>query len=241
MRNIPYIILFVALAFSTLTYAAEAKRNGKNFMTDKRDVQDFSKIVFTGKGNLYIQQGDHEVVQIVANERLIPYIKTEVIDSTLSIGEKSLSWFLSLKKFEPYSVYITVKKIEEITLAGNGTISIEKKIKEEKLSLTVNGSGKVNGALDVEFLTALITGSAEFNLRGSATNQNIVIAGAGIYDSLKVLGKTAKVNIMGSSIVRLNVQELLDISISGNGKVTYMGSPKVIQKIVGSGKIEELK
>lgn len=239
MRNIQYLLLFFGLFF--FISSAEVKRNGKNFMTDKRDVQDFTKIVFTGKGNLYIQQGDHEVVQIVANERLIPYIKTEVIDNTLRVGEKSLSWFLSFKTFEPYSVYITVKNIEEISLAGNGTISIEKTLKEKKLSLTVNGSGKVKGALDVEALTAMITGSAEFNLRGKAAHQNIVIAGAGLYDSLKVLGKVAKVNIIGSGIVRLNVQEMLEISISGNGKVTYMGSPKVIQKIVGSGKIEELK
>ena len=37
------------------------------------------------------------------------------------------------------------------------------------------------------------------------------------------------------------MQDKLAVSISGKGTVTYMGKPKITQKILGTGKIEELK
>lgn len=236
-----YLLLAVLLCLAYYSFAANEKREGGGLISDKRDVQDFTKILFTGKGNLSVQQGDHEVVQIVADEQLIPYIQTEVRNGTLHIGEKSLGWFLSLKSFEPYNVYITVKNIEEITLAGKGVLTSEKPLKEKKLVINVSGSGKVNCALDVENLVSNIAGSGEYNLKGDATDQDITITGSGTYNALKVLGKSAKVNIRGFGDVKVNVQEKLDVTISGKGTVTYMGKPQITQKIQGSGKIEELK
>lgn len=239
MKNIYWMLSFL-LIFSAQVCAAEKKESG-TLKSDKRDVEDFKKIMFTGKGNLYVQKGDHELVQITAEGALIPYIQTEVKDGTLHIGEKSMGWLLSLKTFEPYNVYVTVKNIEEITLAGKGTLTSEKAIKEPSLSLNVSGAGKVDFAMDVEKLSAQIAGSGEYHLKGRADTQTLSIAGTGTYNAFKLVSKAATVDIRGFGDINLNVQDKLDISISGKGTVTYMGKPKVTQNILGTGKVEELK
>lgn len=240
MKNF-YLLLVLLLSIAGNSWAATEKKESGSLISDKRDVQDFTKILFTGKGNLFVQQGDHEVVQIVAEESLIPYIHTEVSDGTLRIGEKSMGWLLSLKSFEPYNVYVTVKNIEEITLAGKGLLTAEKTINAKTLTINVSGSGKVDCALDVDTLIANIAGSGDYHLKGKAANQEIHVAGTGTYNALKLLGKNASIDIRGYGDVNVNVQDKLDVSISGKGSVTYMGKPKVTQKILGTGKIEELK
>lgn len=231
-----FFLILLLLSFSNISF----KIIDRKLISDKRDLQDFSKIEFSAKGNLHVQQGEHELVQIIAHESLIPYIKTELTDRTLHIDEKSLGWFMSFKSFEPYNVYVTVKNIDTITFTGPGTLRSEKPIKEKELTLNVTGSSKVNLSLNVESLHSTLTGSPEFNLRGTASDQNITITGSGHYNSLKVLGKTATVN-MTDGEASLNIQEKLNVKISGKGTVTYMGSPKITQQILGTGKIEELK
>lgn len=216
-------------------------KKDSNLMSDKRDVQDFHKIVFTGIGNLYLQQGNHEVVQIVADERMIHYITTEVVEGTLRIGEKSKGWLMSLKSFEPYNVYVTAKKIDEITLAGKGTLTADKGIKTEALTLNMSGSGKVDCAVDVETLISNIAGVGTYQLKGTATLQEISISGNSTYQAFKLVGKKAVVDIRGVADVSVNVQDQLDVTIAGKGTVTYMGKPKVTQKILGSGKVEALE
>ena len=240
MKSI-YLLLSLALLFTTQSLSAAEKKQSESLKSDKRDVEDFTKIHFTGKGNLYVQQGEHENVQVIAEEELMPYIKSEVVEGTLHIGEKGMGWFLSLKTFEPYNVYVTVKNIEEITMAGKGVLTAEKAIKEPSLKLDVSGSGKVDFAMEVENLSANIAGSGEYNLKGKADKQMISIAGSGTYNALKLTSNQAAVDIMGFGNVSLNVQEKLNVNISGKGTVTYMGKPVITQKILGTGRIEELK
>jgi hypothetical protein len=235
-----YVLLAFLLCIGGYSLAGPEKRDSGSLISDKRDVHDFHKILFSGKGNVYIQQGEHDVVQIVADESLLPYINTEVTGDTLRISEKSMGWLMSLKSFKPYNIYITVKDIEEMTLAGKGKLISDRGIKGEKLILNVSGSGKVECSVDVETLIANLTGSGEYNLKGAAVDQEIHVAGRGTYNAFKVLGKNASIDIRGYGDVKVNVQDKLAIAISGKGTVTYMGKPKITQKIFGTGKVEEL-
>lgn len=240
MKNF-YIALAFVLGAAVFALAANEKKDAETQIADKRDVHDFSKVSFMGNGNLYVQQGDHELVQIIAQESLIPYIYTEVSKGTLTIGEKPLGWLLSLKSFEPYDVYITVKEIEEITLTGKGKLTSKDVIKGNRLALNVSGSGTVDFAVDVEKLISNIAGTANYHLKGNASEQEIRISGTGTYQGFKLLGDRADIDIRGFGNVQVNIQDSLDVSISGKGDVTYMGQPKITQKIRGIGKVEELK
>lgn len=234
-----FALLFIIAGYS---WAGSEKKGSGSLISDKRDVEDFTKIAFAGNGNLYVQQGDHEIVQVVADESLIPFIVSEVTEGTLQIGEKSMGWLQSFRlHHKNYSVYVTVKDIDEITIAGKGMLKSVKPIKVTSLMVNLSGSGKVDCAIDVDTFIANVAGSGVFHLKGSAAKQEIHIAGNGTYHALKVMGKSATVDIRGYGDVNINVQERLDVSISGKGTVTYMGKPKVTQRIHGSGKIEELK
>lgn len=239
MKQIYFFAVFLQ-CLSFLSWANDEKTS-TGALYDKRDVQDFHKIHFAGNGNLHLQQGDHEVVQVVADESLLPYITTEVIEGTLHVGEKTKGWLLSLKSFEPYHVYITVKNIDEISFAGKGRLTSDKEIKGEKLILNISGSAKVDSIMRMDTLDSNISGAADFHLKGTVTNQIIHVTGKVNYDALKLVGKNVQLDISGYGDFQVNVQDKLDIAITGKGNVTYMGKPKVTQKILGTGRIEELK
>jgi len=209
--------------------------------SEVRPAQNFTSVVLTGQANLLIIQGDNETLKIEADDNLLPYIKSGVSNGVLRIEENSNPLTQIIKPSKPITIFLTVKNIEEIILAGNGQITSESKLKGKTLTVNVSGAGKVDLDLGFEKFTADISGSAEYSVKGSADDQEVHISGAGLYDAPDLISKRVTVNISGYGKATVNAEDTLDIIISGNGSVFYTGSPKVTQKVQGNAKIEQIK
>lgn len=231
------IHFLLALLITTQGWGTAHERK----VTETRDVAEFTKIHLMGKANLIIQQGDEESVKIVANGSLIPYIRTKVKKGTLKIDEKVSGWESLFKVFETYDVYVTVKEIEEINLAGKGKVLSESTLRGNSLALSISGAGDMNLALNVKKLSASLAGSGQYYLNGKTEVQEITVTGKGDYNALEMASDRAAVDIRGFADIEINVKEKLDVSITGKGTVRYIGKPVVSQKIFGSGKIQELE
>ena len=90
--------------------------------TETRNVSGFTSVTLAGIGNVYLTQGPAELVRIEAEDNLIPYFDTSVLGSTLKIGIKDQYMGISLQPTRPVKFYVTLPKIEAVTLAGSGDI-----------------------------------------------------------------------------------------------------------------------
>jgi hypothetical protein len=215
----------------------ETVRGNGEVVETSEEVQDFSELVFTGSGDLIIEQGFEESLRIEAEENLIEHLDIEVRGDTLTIGIKE---GINLRPTEPMSFYLGVKDLENIILAGSGLIETEA-FQAERLSLTLSGSGNiVIGDLEAVSLNVTLSGSGNIDLSGELEDQDVTITGSGDYDAKRLESSIADVVITGSGAAEVRVEENLDILISGSGNVGYYGSPSIDQTITGSGDVDKL-
>lgn len=232
------LILIVVVIIAGVAYMT-GKGSG-NVIEADREVADFNRISLSGMGNLIITQGEEEGLRIEAEDNILDKIITEVKSDTLEIKYKTSWLFFSVWPTEDVNYYIDVKNLEHVMINGSGSVTCES-LTADTFGVEVNGSGKANLTLNVSELTSKISGSGDFTIMGTATDQSLDISGAGKYMAKELVSKKADINISGSGTAEVNTEEELDVKISGSGTVRYLGTPTINQEISGSGKIERLE
>lgn len=228
------------LAFVSITFGSFVIMGPGENTESVREISDFQKINLSGAGVLKITQGNEESITIIGDNRVVPKIRTEVIDGTLTIKPKP-QFFLLFFPMTKTIYDIKVKDLNSIKISGSGEIETLNELRSNDLDIDINGSGEGILDIDVASLRLNISGSGEFTLSGDAEKQVLDISGSGEYFGNNLSGKEGSVKISGSGDVQMNVSEKLDIKISGSGSVGYMGNPEVSQSISGSGDVEQLQ
>lgn len=234
------VLAMVSLSCSVPVFVIgeqETIRGSGNVVETSVEVQDFSRVVFAGSGDLYIVQGSNEKLEIEAEENLIPYLEIEVRGDTLTIGTERGK---NLRPREPISFYLELKELSGLTLSGSGLVEMDE-LQTEDLSLTLSGSGNiVVGDLDAITLNVSLSGSGNIDVSGELENQDVTLSGSGDYDAGDLFSGVTDILISGSGTVEVQAEETLDVLISGSGDVRYHGSPRLDQRITGSGKVTQV-
>jgi hypothetical protein len=209
-------------------------------ISESRPVSDFNAVTLTGRGDLFISQGETESLKIEAEDNLLPYIKSEVKNGTLVIGFDKENWKEVLRPTKPIKFTVTLKDITALTLTGLGSIQ-STNLTADQLVVKVSGSGDVRiDQLDANELTYDLSGSGDAVFSGQVDRQEITISGSGSYNGGDLNSQAAKVTISGSGDVTLWAEDSLEVSTSGSGSVSYYGSPQVTTSSSGSGKLQSL-
>lgn len=214
---------------------------------ETRSVDSFTEVEFSVPGTLHIRQGDAESIEVQAPERILDRLVTTVEEDALEIRSKSEDdlfdgWFgdddLDGGVIE---VYVTVSRVEAISVAGSGEIVGETPIESGSLALNVAGSGDLNLEVNTTHLDVRVAGSGTSTLRGTTDAINTDTAGSGDIRAAGLKAQTAEVRIAGSGNADLQVAERLDAQILGSGDVQYRGQPEVELSSLGSGKVRPIE
>ncbi len=211
-----------------------------NVVTEERAVSNFDQVALTGVGDLVITQGDQEALTIEAEDNLIPYIQTEVVNGKLSIGFKSENRPLSIRNTKPITFNLAVKQLKGLTISGSGNAAAAS-LAAADLSFAISGSGNVRvDHLTSQNLKASLSGSGNIDLGGKADTETLTLSGSGNFEAGELETQSASVIISGSGAARVWANQTLDLRISGSGNVEYYGQPEVTQTISGSGRVRSL-
>jgi hypothetical protein len=187
--------------------------------SETRNVSGFTSVTLAGIGNVYLTQGTTESVRIEAEDNLIPYFDTSVQGSTLKIGIKDRYMGISLLPTQPVKFYVTLPRIETVTLAGSGDI-LAGTIRTDTFGISLLGSGNIStDTLD-------------------ATNVDIHLNGSGKVTLGTVTAREVTANIAGSGDIQLDTlaADKITSKTAGSGNITIGG--KVTEQsaaILGSG------
>lgn len=125
-----------------------------------------------------------------------------------------------------------------ILLSGSGSLNINS-LETGKAALQVNGSGNIELAtLQAHSLAARLNGHGSLRVSGQTNNQKVNLMGSGRYEAEGLTSRAASVSATGSGSAVVQVSDSLDASVMGSGSISYIGSPTVSQRRVGSGKIQ---
>jgi hypothetical protein len=198
----------VAWAF-VASPAARAQKDGSDTEGTPYKASEFTVINLLGVGDVKIVQTGKEAVRVKGDEEQLKGVKVEVNNKTLNL--------LGPGGAKPVEFIVEVKTLEGIILTGTGKMNGEK-IDAKKLAIQVMGNGSIS-------------------LSGKADSVQVSNLGVGVYQGEKLSAKQVAVNHVGQGLVVVNAQQQLDASILGTGSVEYVGSPKVRQNILGTGRV----
>lgn len=230
-------ILVLAVLFTLGSFSVSAKTFSE-VKKETRNVENFNQVALSLPGNLYLTQGSKNEVIIEADEDVLAKIETEVNGTTLNIGFEK--WY-NYRGTGKINVYITVKEINKLILAGSGDIIAKSAINTERIGFVISGSGTIIvDDLKANQVKAVISGSGDIKIDGKNNSSELdaTVTGSGDFDSNSIEYKNADLTITGSGTIRAIVIDELDANITGSGRIYYKGKPLIDADITGSGKIK---
>ena len=184
-----------------------------NIISESRELNNFTSIILLGSIDVNIKTSESNNCVVVADDNLIPYIKTEVVNNKLNISLNE-----SYSSEEKLVVNINTPNYDEVSLSGSGNINILD-FKNNNLSLNISGSGNITGNGEVETLVVKINGSG-----------NLM--------SKEIKSKSATITINGSGDAEVFASDSISAKINGSGNIEYFGNPENVDSIInGSGDI----
>ena len=185
-----------------------------NIISESRELNNFTSIILLGSIDVNIKTSESNNCVVVADDNLIPFIKTEVVNNKLNISLNE-----SYSSEEKLVVNINTPNYDEVSLSGSGNINILD-FKNNNLSLNISGSGNITGNGEVETLVVKINGSG-----------NLM--------SKEIKSKSATITINGSGDAEVFASDSISAKINGSGNIEYFGNPENVDSIInGSGDIK---
>ncbi|ELR69107.1 hypothetical protein C900_05496 [Fulvivirga imtechensis AK7] len=208
--------------------------------SEVREVAPFSEIGLSTAGVVYLTQGSTQKVELKGSSEILEKIETEVRGGKLIIKHEGTGWF-NWSKNDDLEIYITINKIEGLSVSSSGKIIGQNKFKTDRLELSVSGSGKIEAQTDSDDLDISISGSGKIELGGTASAVEASISGSGKIRAENLKARSYKVRISGSGSCEVYAEESIDARISGSGSIYYKGEPKHINSSTsGSGRIKKM-
>ena len=240
-KRIVPIVMIVVLALVTLACGATVnlpdsiKGNG-DIVQETREVGSFDTIELRGLGQIYVEFGDEEALEVSGEENLLRYIETYTEGGSLVIEIEDNRTLVPTEKLE---YFITVVELKELDVSGLGDIELPS-IETDSFRVEISGAGNIDvDALNADTLDVRLGGLGDLTVeRGEVNQLKVDISGSGNFNSRRMDSQEAEINISGLGSATVSVSEYLDVNISGGGSVNYYGSPEVDTEISGLGRLD---
>lgn len=202
MKNL--ITIIIVIAFSSNIFAVE----------DVRELSSFTAIENNCSLDVYITQGDHQKVVVVAPEKYLEKIETSVQAGTLIIDIRgSLSY-----RNEDLHIEVTVNDLNEITNKGSADYEIRGIFETDNLTLNMHGSGDFEGDFNVKDLEINMHGSGDMEISGVNGSLEVNQYGSGDFDGESIHVGNSYFEIDGSGDCEVNgTAAMMELKQSGSG------------------------
>lgn len=201
------------------------------------DVAAFDSVAAAGSNVVLVKVGPAFSVSADGPAESLDKFKVEVKDGRLRIEPKEKHWHdEDWSDYEPATFHVTLPSIEAATLAGSGTMTVDR-IKGDSFSASIAGSGTLElGSLSVDSTNFSIAGSGDIVAHGSSRKSSVSIAGSGDVKARDMATTTASISVVGSGDAELTVHDSAQISIMGSGDVDIVGTDNCTVSRMGGGK-----
>ena len=241
MKRVFYSVSLVAvfmLFFSTSNYAQIHK---------DLNLPEFHSVSLNSAYNVTIRQSNKQEVGVNVEEDIWNISKFYVEDGVLHIdieqkddGSKKSVWqkIDNIKIMPTMKVAISMVAIKKLTVNGSGTIEAENSINANNMALEMNGTGKIIMDLKDQNTSVDIYSEGEIELSGFCTTLKADVAGGGKLNAFNLEAQNANAKVRGKSICQINVSQVLEGYVFGDGELAHKGETKNVKKSVkGRGKI----
>jgi len=240
--QIPMKTQILIFAFCTVSLFAFSQVSKKTI-----ELPEFKSIYVNSNYTVYLKQTNKQEVNVEADTEILGVTELKVENGVLLINierkdnaNKSLWSKIDDIKLNPsMKVYVSMKNINELMVNSAGKIISENSLATSNVTLAVNGSGSMDVDIKGETVKAEVSGSGTLALRGYATTLEAMVSGSGNINAFNCPVDTSKIKVTGSGTAELNVANAIEALVLGSGQVKYKGNTKSTQKkIYGTGSVD---
>ncbi len=232
--NILYPILSLCLLCMSFSASAQYIKGEGPTVTEEFSLEEFNRLAIAIPANVIITQGDRQKVVVKGQKNILDNIERKVKD-----GNWKINFDKNTREFKPVQIEITMKNLQEISLAGSGSVKTNNTFHSNNFELSISGSGSANIQIEANNLECSISGSGSVNISGKATNMEASLTGSGSISAYELKVNNCQVSTVGSGSAKVNVSDNIEASMVGSGNVVYKGSPKIDASVIGSGKVKK--
>ncbi len=237
LKTISVFLLVIVLAVAGTVNLMAQKDN----VREERALQSFTKFDIGIAGEVFIQQGKTQKLEIEGDPNIIADIETTVSNGNLRVRYPGRFFQTNNSRIK---IFITMPVIEGMSISGSARLIAETPLKASSLDLAISGSGKIRiPELSAERIDSRISGSGGIEVGGAKKTEEhrISISGSGKLYMQSLPTNVVSVNISGSGSCRILAMERLDARISGSGEIHYYGTPLIDARVSGSGRVLQAK
>lgn len=226
------LVLFLGLSLNANPGKWKCVKGEGPVVKKELNLSEFHEIELQTSGDVELTYGATQKVVVETHQNLI-----DILETNVHSGSWEIEFEKSVCDYKKLTFYITVPFIDEVSVAGSGSIYSMSQFKADEMELNIAGSGDIKMDVACDELEANIAGSGDMEIMGVASNFEVNIAGSGDVKAGKLRSENCDVSIAGSGDVKIDVHTSLNVSIAGSGDVHYSGSPKVKSSVMGSGDV----
>lgn len=212
------LLIFLSLTFSLFATA-------KNDNVQIRSVNSFSKIDVSDGIDLYLTQGDEEIVRVEADADIIDRIITEVEGETLHIYLKNkYSWNWTWNKSR--KVFVTFDDLTALNASAGSDVVAETEVKVEQISISSSSGSDVKFQhLNSETVSVEASSGADVALSGKTISLTADSSSGSDIDCQNLIAEVARVNASSGSDIIICVTQSLKATANSGGDIRYKGRP----------------
>jgi hypothetical protein len=235
MRGPIFTALIVGVAAAVAGCNAKDGRDPGPLTSKDYPVGDFKRIESAGSYDVTVRTGSGPSVRAEGPQKVLDRLVIEVKGDELLIHPRNGGFHWS--KSPPIKIAVTVPELHGATIAGSGTISVDK-VATDSFKGTIAGSGDLSIAnIAAKSVEIEVAGSGSGSVAGQADSANYVIAGSGELSAGALKAKDVKLTIAGSGSLEANASGTVRGEIVGSGEARVSGGAKCTVEKVGSGDI----
>lgn len=198
-----------------------------------RPLKGFHGIEVSDAIDLYLSQGDQEIVVVSAKDsRWRDRIRTEVVDGVLRISLPGRGWSVNNLKLK---AYVSFTALDRLIATGASDVFVDGIITGDQLSIALSGASDFKGAVNVKQLKLEQSGASDAHLTGAVSGlASFNSSGASNIKGYDLVIESCTIHATGASDIRITVNKELSADLSGASNVYYKGEG-VIRETHASG------
>lgn len=201
MKKNLLVTAMILLFLATSCWHGRGVRGSGIIDEEVRQTSDFTMIELNGAYSVEIEQADENKITIIAEDNILPLVKTKVRGDKLIIENKR-----SISPREEIIVKIKVKKLERLESSGANDVYATK--------------------IECDRFDVDMSGASSIELEGKVDIFNIDLSGAGSIKAKDLIANEVRIDLSGASSASVYAKKKIRGDLSGVGSIDYYGDPE---------------
>lgn len=193
---------------------------------ESRNLSGFHAIKISNAFDVYISQGNEDAVAISASK---PEYKAKIITKVengvliIRFDDDKNFWKGWNSDKQKLKAYISIKKIDRLSVSGACDVFFEEGISAEELDVNLAGASDLKGKINAKKLSFDISGASDATISGNAAELKVDASGASDFKGFDLVTNYCTAEASGASSVNITVNKELNAHASGASSVRFKG------------------